>query len=174
MLFCTSEILKFTVILIVLEKIYAALYLELIAELLGMEFNLSEIRKKLTIPDLSAKKESGERLVMVAVGEVLSAAWAERAGIFRQEPVPPLHQESAGPERAAAGRRRQTRLPPQAWRAGRECRQAGTAGRDPPVDSPGRAGAPRRGTTLGLIALEAQAWARSQAFSGNNAKDAQA
>ena len=46
-----------------------------------MGFNLSEERKKLTIPDLSAKKESGERLVMVAVGEVLSAAWAERAGI---------------------------------------------------------------------------------------------
>lgn len=40
-----------------------------------------EARKKLTIPDLKAKKEAGERLVMVAVGEVLSAAWAERAGI---------------------------------------------------------------------------------------------
>ena len=40
-----------------------------------------EARKKLTIPDLKAKKGAGERLVMVAVGEVLSAAWAERAGI---------------------------------------------------------------------------------------------
>jgi 3-methyl-2-oxobutanoate hydroxymethyltransferase len=36
---------------------------------------------KLTIPDLAAKKAAGERLVMVAVGEVLTAAWAERAGI---------------------------------------------------------------------------------------------
>ena len=36
---------------------------------------------KLTIPDLAAKKEAGERLVMVAVGEAMSAAWAERAGI---------------------------------------------------------------------------------------------
>ena len=38
-------------------------------------------RKKLTIPDLKAKKTAGERMVMVAVGEVLSAAWAERAGV---------------------------------------------------------------------------------------------
>ena len=38
---------------------------------------MSEARKKLTIPDLPGKKASGERLVMVAVGEVLSAAWAE-------------------------------------------------------------------------------------------------
>lgn len=36
---------------------------------------------KLTIPELSEKKRSGERLVMVAVGEVLTAAWAERAGV---------------------------------------------------------------------------------------------
>ncbi len=42
---------------------------------------MSEARKKLTIPDLAAKKSAGERLVMVAVGEVLSAAWAERAGV---------------------------------------------------------------------------------------------
>ena len=39
------------------------------------------IRKKLTVPDLAAKKIAGERLVMVAVGEVLSATWAERAGV---------------------------------------------------------------------------------------------
>ncbi|MEM7408339.1 MAG: 3-methyl-2-oxobutanoate hydroxymethyltransferase [Pseudomonadota bacterium] len=38
-------------------------------------------RKKLTIPQLKQKKAAGERLVMVAVGEVLSAAWAERAGV---------------------------------------------------------------------------------------------
>lgn len=36
---------------------------------------------KLTIPDLAEKKRNGERLVMVAVGEVLTAAWAERAGV---------------------------------------------------------------------------------------------
>lgn len=36
---------------------------------------------KLTIPDLAAKKAAGERLVMVAVGEVLTAGWAERAGV---------------------------------------------------------------------------------------------
>ena len=42
---------------------------------------MSEARKKLTIPDLAAKKSACERLVMVAVGEVLSAAWAERAGV---------------------------------------------------------------------------------------------
>ena len=40
-----------------------------------------EERKKLKIPDLKAKKLTKERLVMVAVGEVLSAAWAERAGV---------------------------------------------------------------------------------------------
>ncbi|MEM7291551.1 MAG: 3-methyl-2-oxobutanoate hydroxymethyltransferase [Pseudomonadota bacterium] len=36
---------------------------------------------KLTIPDLAKKKAAGERLAMVAVGEAMSAAWAERAGI---------------------------------------------------------------------------------------------
>jgi len=36
---------------------------------------------KLTIPDLAAKKAANERLVMVAVGEAMSAAWAERAGV---------------------------------------------------------------------------------------------
>ncbi|CUK02852.1 3-methyl-2-oxobutanoate hydroxymethyltransferase [Shimia thalassica] len=39
------------------------------------------MRAKLTIPDLAEKKRTGERLVMVAVGEVLTAAWAERAGV---------------------------------------------------------------------------------------------
>jgi len=37
--------------------------------------------KKLTIPDLMASKAEGKRLVMVAVGETLSATWAERAGV---------------------------------------------------------------------------------------------
>lgn len=38
-------------------------------------------RVKLTIPDLAKKKAAGERLVMVAVGEYLSAQWAERGGV---------------------------------------------------------------------------------------------
>lgn len=38
-------------------------------------------KPKLTIPALAEKKAAGERLVMVAVGEALSAAWAERAGV---------------------------------------------------------------------------------------------
>ena len=42
---------------------------------------MTETRSKLTIPDLAAKKVAGERLVMVAVGEVLTAAWAARAGV---------------------------------------------------------------------------------------------
>ena len=37
--------------------------------------------QKITIPDLQSKKAAGERLVMVAVGEALTAAWAERAGV---------------------------------------------------------------------------------------------
>jgi len=36
---------------------------------------------KLTLPELSKKKAKGERLAMVAVGEAMSAAWAERAGV---------------------------------------------------------------------------------------------
>lgn len=36
---------------------------------------------KLTLPELSEKKAKGERLAMVAVGEAMSAAWAERAGV---------------------------------------------------------------------------------------------
>ena len=42
---------------------------------------MTDTKAKLTIPDLAAKKASGERLVMVAVGEVLTATWAERAGV---------------------------------------------------------------------------------------------
>ena len=36
---------------------------------------------KLTLPDLAAAKAAGKRLAMVAVGEVLTATWAERAGV---------------------------------------------------------------------------------------------
>ena len=39
------------------------------------------MNSKLTIPELAEKKRAGERLVMVAVGEVLTAGWAERAGV---------------------------------------------------------------------------------------------
>ena len=38
-------------------------------------------QNKLTIPELNDKKAQGERLAMVAVGEAMSAAWAERAGV---------------------------------------------------------------------------------------------
>ena len=38
-------------------------------------------KSKLTIPELNDKKAQGERLAMVAVGEAMSAAWAERAGV---------------------------------------------------------------------------------------------
>ena len=36
---------------------------------------------KLTLPELTEKKARGERLAMVAVGEAMTAAWAERAGV---------------------------------------------------------------------------------------------
>ena len=39
------------------------------------------LKKKLTIPELKEKKTNKERLVMVAVGEYLSAKWAETAGV---------------------------------------------------------------------------------------------
>ena len=39
------------------------------------------VKKKLTIPDLKIKKANKERLVMVAVGDYLSAKWAEIAGV---------------------------------------------------------------------------------------------
>ena len=39
------------------------------------------MKPKLTIPELAQKKKDGEKLVMVAVGEAMSAAWAERAGV---------------------------------------------------------------------------------------------
>lgn len=42
---------------------------------------MTDPRPRLTIPDLAAKKAAGERLAMVAVGEAMSAAWAERAGV---------------------------------------------------------------------------------------------
>lgn len=42
---------------------------------------MTKTREKLTLPQLTAKKAAGERLVMVAVGEVLTATWAERAGV---------------------------------------------------------------------------------------------
>ncbi|OIQ32912.1 MAG: 3-methyl-2-oxobutanoate hydroxymethyltransferase [Alphaproteobacteria bacterium MedPE-SWcel] len=42
---------------------------------------MTETRRKLSLPELAQKKAAGERLVMVAVGEVLTATWAERAGV---------------------------------------------------------------------------------------------
>jgi 3-methyl-2-oxobutanoate hydroxymethyltransferase len=40
-----------------------------------------EERKKLTIPDLAARKRAGEKVVMASIPDYPSAVWAERAGI---------------------------------------------------------------------------------------------
>ena len=48
---------------------------------MSQKTRMSEPRKKLTLPELGAQKAAGDRLVMVAVGEVLTATWAERAGV---------------------------------------------------------------------------------------------
>jgi len=40
-----------------------------------------EERKKLTVPDLKARKQAGERVVMVSVPDYPMAIWAERAGV---------------------------------------------------------------------------------------------
>ena len=42
---------------------------------------MSEERKKLTVPDLIAKKRSGEKVVMASIPDYPTAVWAERAGI---------------------------------------------------------------------------------------------
>lgn len=39
------------------------------------------MKSKLTIPELADKKHAGEKLVMVAAGDFLTARWAEQAGI---------------------------------------------------------------------------------------------
>jgi 3-methyl-2-oxobutanoate hydroxymethyltransferase len=38
-------------------------------------------RKKLTVPDLAARKKAGEKVVMASIPDYPSAVWAERAGI---------------------------------------------------------------------------------------------
>jgi 3-methyl-2-oxobutanoate hydroxymethyltransferase len=42
---------------------------------------MSEERKKLTVPDLAARKKAGEKVVMASIPDYPSAVWAERAGI---------------------------------------------------------------------------------------------
>ncbi|MEO1190547.1 MAG: 3-methyl-2-oxobutanoate hydroxymethyltransferase [Pseudomonadota bacterium] len=42
---------------------------------------MSDQRKKLTVPDLKARKSAGEKVVMVSVPDFPMAVWAERAGI---------------------------------------------------------------------------------------------
>ena len=42
---------------------------------------MNKSREKLSIPELAESKAQGKRLAMVAVGEAMSAAWAERAGV---------------------------------------------------------------------------------------------
>ncbi len=43
--------------------------------------SIPEAKTRLTIPELAIRKRKGERLAMVAVGEYLSAQWAERGGV---------------------------------------------------------------------------------------------
>lgn len=42
---------------------------------------MTEAKKKLTIPDLAAKKKARERVVLASIPDYPSAVWAERAGI---------------------------------------------------------------------------------------------
>jgi len=42
---------------------------------------VAEARKKLTVPDLKARKAAGEKVVMVSVPDYPMAVWAQRAGI---------------------------------------------------------------------------------------------
>ena len=51
------------------------------ADNIGGRETMAEERKKLTIADLKAKRDAGERLVMVSVPDFPMAIWAERAGI---------------------------------------------------------------------------------------------
>ena len=42
---------------------------------------MPEERKRLTVPDLAARKKAGEKVVMASIPDYPSAVWAERAGI---------------------------------------------------------------------------------------------
>lgn len=42
---------------------------------------MAEERRKLTVPDLAARKKAGEKVVMASIPDYPSAVWAERAGI---------------------------------------------------------------------------------------------
>ena len=42
---------------------------------------MTEERKKLTVPDLMARKRAGEKVVMASIPDYPTAVWAERAGI---------------------------------------------------------------------------------------------
>jgi 3-methyl-2-oxobutanoate hydroxymethyltransferase len=42
---------------------------------------MAEERKRLTVPDLKARKKANEKVVMVSIPDFPSAVWAERAGI---------------------------------------------------------------------------------------------
>lgn len=42
---------------------------------------MTEERRKLTVPDLAARKKAGEKVVMASIPDYPSAVWAERAGI---------------------------------------------------------------------------------------------
>jgi 3-methyl-2-oxobutanoate hydroxymethyltransferase len=42
---------------------------------------MGEERKRLTVPDLKARKQAGDKIVMVSVPDYPCAVWAERASI---------------------------------------------------------------------------------------------
>ncbi|HET9586901.1 MAG TPA: 3-methyl-2-oxobutanoate hydroxymethyltransferase, partial [Bradyrhizobium sp.] len=42
---------------------------------------MAEERKRLTVPDLMARKKANDKVVMVSIPDYPSAVWAERAGI---------------------------------------------------------------------------------------------
>ena len=42
---------------------------------------MTDAKPKLTIPDLAVRKRNGDRLVMVAIADFLTATWAARAGV---------------------------------------------------------------------------------------------
>ena len=67
---------------------------------------MAEERKKLTVPDLRARKKAGEKVVMASIPDYPSAVWAERAGIDIAAVGDSLGMVSYGHPEHAAGHRR--------------------------------------------------------------------
>src|SRR5258708_21938312 len=58
--------------------------------------SVPEQRKRLTVPDLAARKKAGEKVVMASIPDYPSAVWAERAGIDIAAVCDSLHMVSYG------------------------------------------------------------------------------